>query len=161
MHFLAQTWQWTSLVAALLACVGVLVWLLQHRKPTAEELERERRLRLVSFGRLVDGLLVDQAEVPVQNGSTRILLLYQYEIAGVHYECAQDITALHDELHAGQIPVGLPCSVRYQPGSPENSIVLAETWSGLRTHGAPRALRPESPFLRSHLAHPRPTRAIG
>jgi hypothetical protein len=28
---------------------------------------------------------------------------------------------------------GFPCSVRYQTGSPQNSIVIAEGWSGLRT----------------------------
>ena len=25
-----------------------------------------------------------------------------------------------------------PCSARYQPGNPQNSIVVAEDWSGLR-----------------------------
>ena len=27
---------------------------------------------------------------------------------------------------------GFPCSARYQPGNPQNSIVVAEEWSGLR-----------------------------
>ena len=159
------------MIAVLLVCVAALAWLLSHRRPTAEEIERDRRLRLVCFGRLVDGILLDLIETDrieaasiAETGSTaRHMLLYQYEIAGVIYECAQEITALRDALPAGQIQVGLPCTVRYQPGSPENSIVLAETWSGLRSSGQPRAARPESPFTRSHtrLARPRPTRALG
>jgi hypothetical protein len=166
MHINPQTWQWTALMLALMTSVALLVWLLRHRKPTAEELERERRLRLVSYGRLVDGMLVELMEVPVAESfagsgtalqsapSTRWMLLYQYEIAGVTYECAQDVTVLSEDLQPGRIQVGLPCSVRYQPGSPENSIVVAETWSGLRNIAAPRGtrgdfLRPPSRIVRS------------
>lgn len=159
------------MIVVLLLAVSALVWLLGHRRPTAEEIERERRLRLVSYGRLVDGVLLDLIETDhieaasiAETGSTaRLMLLYQYEIAGVNYECAQEITALRDALLPGQIQVGLPCSVRYQPGSPENSIVLAETWSGLRTHIAPRPSQPDGPFqrARTHLSRPRPTRALG
>lgn len=167
MHIHPQTWQWAALMLALLACVAVLVWLLRHRRPTAEEMERERRLRLVSYGRLVDGLLVELMEVPVEESgkvlqgasSTRWMLLYQYEIAGVTYECAQDVTALSEDVEPGQIQVGLPCSVRYQPGSPENSIVVAETWSGLRNIAAPRGRRGD--FLRPHARVRRSTPAIG
>lgn len=167
MHINPQVWQWTALMLALTACVASLVWLLRHRRPTAEELERERRLRLVSYGRLVDGLLVELMEVPVEESgaalqsgpTTRWMLLYQYEIAGVTYECAQDVTALSEDVQPGRIQVGLPCSVRYQPGSPENSIVVAETWSGLRNIAAPRGRRGD--FLRPHARVSRSTPAIG
>jgi hypothetical protein len=30
------------------------------------------------------------------------------------------------------VRAGFPCSIRYQPGGPQNSIVVAEEWSGLR-----------------------------
>ncbi len=33
-----------------------------------------------------------------------------------------------------QVRAGFPCSVRYQPGNPQNSIVVAEDWSGLRAN---------------------------
>ena len=171
MHPLAQAGPWTALIAALLLAVGALVWLLGHHRPTAEEIERERRLRLVSYGRLVDGILLDliesdhieAASIAATGSTARLMLLYQYEIAGVNYECAQDISALRDMLPPGQVQVGLPCSVRYQPGSPENSIVLAETWSGLRSPTVSRPAQPQSPFQRrrSHLSRPRPTRALG
>ena len=167
MHIYPPTWQWIALMLSLMACVAVMVWLLRHRRPTAEELERERRLRLVSYGRLVDGLLMELMEVPVHESgagsestpSTRWMLLYQYEIAGVTYECAQDVTALSEDLQPGRIQVGLPCSVRYQPGSPENSIVVAETWSGLRNIAAPRGTRGE--FLRPRSRIVRSTQTAG
>ncbi len=169
MHINPQIWQWTALTLALMGCVATLVWLLGHRRPTAEELERERRLRLVSYGRLVDGMLVDAMEVPGTDASAaldethavRLMLLYQYEIAGVTYECAQDVSTLSEALQPGLIQVGLPCSVRYQPGSPENSIVVAETWIGLRSAAARRETRHEGDFLRSHARIRRSTQAAG
>ena len=35
-------------------------------------------------------------------------------------------------INPEEIRVGFPCTVRYQPGNPHNSIVIAEEWSGLR-----------------------------
>jgi hypothetical protein len=67
------------------------------------------------------------------------MLLYTYEIAGVSYECSQDITTLAELLDADGVKVGMPCSIRYQPGSPENSILIAEGWSGLRNELRARA----------------------
>jgi histone deacetylase complex regulatory component SIN3 len=60
------------------------------------------------------------------------MLLFDYRIGGVDYECSQDITHMSDILDASRVPVGFPCSVRYQPGNPQNSIVVAEYWTGLR-----------------------------
>jgi hypothetical protein len=35
-------------------------------------------------------------------------------------------------VDATQVRAGFPCTVRYQPGNSQNSIVVAEEWSGLR-----------------------------
>jgi hypothetical protein len=37
-----------------------------------------------------------------------------------------------DVVDAAQVRAGFPCSVRYQPGNAQNSIVVAEEWTGLR-----------------------------
>jgi hypothetical protein len=50
----------------------------------------------------------------------------------VVYECSQDITQLAGILDPAKVKLGMPCSIRYQPGIPENSILVAERWSGLR-----------------------------
>ncbi len=48
------------------------------------------------------------------------------------YECSQDITQMAEVIDPVRIRVGFPCTVRYQPGNPQNSIVVAEHWTGLR-----------------------------
>lgn len=132
-----STWEITASLAALGAFAGGAFWLIFRKRPTAEELERARRTFLVQLGRIVDGMLLDVCEVEVHAGRTpggRMLtmLLFSYRIGGVDYECSQDITDLADLVDASQVRLGFPCSVRYQPGNPQNSIVVAEQWSGLR-----------------------------
>ena len=111
---------------------AVAVWLLLRKRPTASELERERRRFLVQSGRLVDGMLLDIAEVPAEDGRTLTMLIYSYRIGGVDYECSQDLTDIRSVVDSGQVRAGFPCTVRYQPGNPQNSIVVAESWTGLR-----------------------------
>jgi hypothetical protein len=51
---------------------------------------------------------------------------------------------------------GFPCTVRYQPGNPQNSIVVAEEWSGMR-EGLPVLPTFEDPES-LHMSHLRPGR---
>jgi hypothetical protein len=137
------------LLAALLA-LGL--WLIFHKRSTPEELERARRHFLSQCGRLVDGMLLDICEFPDTDGRTLTMLLYQYRIGGVDYECSQDITQMEGVLDAAQVRAGFPCSVRYQPGSPQNSIVIAEEWSGLRVGlPVPHAFEGPDPLELNHL----------
>lgn len=110
----------------------VVAWLIFHRRPTAEEIERRRRLYLAANGRIVDGMLLDFYELEGEAGAPIQMLVYNYRISGVDYECSQDVSTLGDLLSKNNVRAGFPCSVRYQPGNPQNSIVIAETWSGLR-----------------------------
>jgi hypothetical protein len=124
-----------GLFATAIAAFGV--WRMTRKRPTAEELERARRQFLTQSGRLVDGMLLDLHEVqlPVKGGErpTRTMLLFEYVIGGVDYECSQDITDLLEAVvDTTQMRVGFPCTVRYQPGNPQNSIVVAESWTGIR-----------------------------
>jgi hypothetical protein len=123
-------------IAGGLASVAVLgagaIWLLKRKRPTEAELEQRRRLLLVHSGRIVDGMLLDLNELTAEDGRTLTMLLFNYRIGGVDYECSQDITAIREIADPTQVRIGFPCSVRYQPGNPQNSIVIAESWSGLR-----------------------------
>jgi hypothetical protein len=125
---------WVIAAAALLGAVllALGLWLIFRKRPTAEELERARRLFLAHSGRLVDGMLLDVCEVEAEDGRTLTMLLYSYRIGGVDYESSQDITDMRGVVDALQVRAGFPCSARYQPGNPHNSIVVAEEWSGLR-----------------------------
>jgi hypothetical protein len=138
----ANAWQMVAGLTFLVALSGLALWLVFRKRPTPEELERARRLFLTQSGRLVDGMLLDvcvvEAPAKSQAGSnaeprpTLTMLMYSYHIGGVDYECSQDITALRGVIDAAQIRAGFPCSARYQPGNPQNSIVVSEEWSGLR-----------------------------
>lgn len=124
-----------TLAAAGLCLGGVAVYFALRKKPSAEEIERQRRAFLVQTGRIIDGTLLDISELDAaESGQPEgmQLLLYKYEIGGVEYECSQDVSPLRDLVNIHDCRLGVPCSVRYDTHKPENSIVLAETWSGLR-----------------------------
>jgi hypothetical protein len=153
MHFLYKyAWEIVAWLAALAALSALAVWLILRKRPSAEELERARRQFLVQSGRIVDGMLLDIYEIAAEDGRVLTMLLFSYRIAGVDYECSQDITAIRGVVDAAQVRAGFPCSARYQPGNPQNSIVVAEGWSGLR-EGLPQLLAfdDHDPFDMSHL----------
>ena len=152
---------WVIGAAAVLgaALLALGLWMVFRKRPTAEELERARRLFLAHSGRLVDGMLLDVCEVEAEDGRTLTMLLYSYRIGGVDYESSQDITDMRGVVDALQVRAGFPCSARYQPGNPHNSIVVAEEWSGLRV-GLPvfPAYEDPDPIDMIHLDSLRPGR---
>lgn len=124
-----------ALAAAGLCAGGVIAWSKLRKRPTEEELERQRRQHLVKTGRIIDGTIFDISDVDAltsgRDGGMQ-LILYKYEIAGVAYECSQEVTSLKDYVNIHECRLSFPCSVRYDPRRPVNSIIVAETWSGLR-----------------------------
>lgn len=128
----AKIWEIAAGATLVAGAAAFGAWYLRRKRPSAEELEVARRLYLTQSGRLVDGTVLDLFEVPAEDGRTLTMILYDYRIGGVDYQCSQDITNLGEVVEASQVRAGFPCSVRYQPGNPQNSIVIAEHWSGLR-----------------------------
>ena len=128
------------------AALGLACYALFRKKPDPLEIERQRRLYLAQFGRITDAKLVDpssgDADLAVIYGTfvgssgsqeedpVASVLIYQYRVSGVQYECAQDVSLLPDQVR--HVRVDLPVQVRYDPHNPSNSIVVAEMWSGLR-----------------------------
>ena len=119
-------------LGAVVVAAGGAYYMLRRRRKTEEQMELERRERLSTKGRITDGTVIDvqemnsEAEIPVQ------LLIYQYDVAGVQYECSQDVTWLRQFVDMHSCRLGLPASIKYDPHNPGNSIVIAEDWSGLR-----------------------------
>jgi hypothetical protein len=108
-------------------------YFLVRRKPKAsEELEKERRAFLDQAGRITDGTVIDVQELQAAENKFSTLLIYQYDVAGVSYECSQDVTYLRPLINLHSCRLGLPTSVRYDPQNPGNSIVISERWMGLR-----------------------------
>jgi hypothetical protein len=125
-------WEIAAGTVAIAGIGAAGLWLAMRKRPSPEELERQRRESLAQSGRIVDGMLLDVYEVDGENDRKLSMILFSYRIGGVDYECSQDVTTLADIVDPSQVQLGLPCSVRYQPGNPQNSIVVAEHWTGLR-----------------------------
>ena len=116
-----------ALGAACLVTLAAIAFVMS-RRPSAKLLEERRRKRLATVGRIVDGSLID-AE-PAED--TPKVIIYRYRIAGVTYECSQDVSALGPLVT--NLRLDYPVQVRYNRENPADSIVVAETWNGLWTN---------------------------
>ena len=117
------------------ATAAIVGYALLSRKPkkTAEQIERDRRTQLTLGGRIIDGNVIDVLELEVtESGRQTLLLIYTYDVAGVTYEAPQDVTHLRQFIDLYSCRLGLPASVKYDPHNPGDSLVISETWSGLR-----------------------------
>jgi hypothetical protein len=123
------------LSAVLLAGAATAITALVLRRPKPQsptDLELARRQYLDRVGRITDGTVIDVQEAPGPHHRSSTLLVYQYDVGGVDYETAQDVTYLRQWINLQMCRLGLPTSVRYDPQNPGNSMVVSETWMGLR-----------------------------
>jgi hypothetical protein len=135
---------YSAITATAAAVFGAAVYVTRLKRKSPEDHERERRLWLSERGRIVDGTVTDAVEMPApeparrrRNGAAAArgpvqLIIYRYDIAGVEYEASQDVTYLRQFIDLHSCRLGLPASIKYDPRNPSNSIVIAESWSGLR-----------------------------
>lgn len=122
-----------GLVAAGSAVLLGAYALLRSKRKTDDDLERERRAWLEAAGRITDGTVIDVQELAPQNQRrSSVMLIYKYDVAGVSYECSQDVTLLRHWINLHSCRLGLHTSVRYDPQNPGNSLVVSENWMGLR-----------------------------
>ena len=124
--------RWLGGIAAGVLLLGLLTWWwIRRNRPSAEELERRRRERLATTGRITDGHLLDARSLAGEESTspTPEVLVYSYRSAGVTYNCAQDVSLLPEMVRGYRIDQ--PLQVRYDPHNPGDSIILAESWSGV------------------------------
>jgi hypothetical protein len=105
--------------------------LLRGNRKSPEQIELERRTWLSNTGRITDGTVTEVQEFN-EKGRDYQVLIYTYDVSGVCYEAGQDVTQLADYVDLQACRLGLPASIKYDPHDPGNSIVVAESWSGLR-----------------------------
>lgn len=120
-------------VAGAACLVGAALWALLRHRPSREELEERRRRHLAASGRIVDGALIGAEP----HEDEPAVILYRYRVAGVTYECAQDVSSLTPRVHG--LRLDFPVQVRYNQANPGDSIVVAEQWNGLWHVGAAAA----------------------
>ena len=113
------------ILAAFAAAVlfAAAAWFLRKKRVGPEEKERRRRAIVGRIGRMRDGMITDF------NQDT---IFYSYEVMGVDYITSQDAADLQAHLPAGRESLIGPVTLKYLPRNPANSIVLCESWSGLR-----------------------------
>ncbi len=114
-----------GLLVLLAAVFGYRAW--QRSRVTPEERERRRRAGLVLRGKMGDATITEL------RGE---LVFYSYDVRGVEYIASQDLSSLKEYLPSDLSVLVGSVSVRYDAKNPANSIILAEDWTGLRTHGA-------------------------
>src|SRR5208282_3917140 len=115
----------------------------KDKKPD-DQIERDRRAQITLGGRIIDGNVIDVLELEDdETGRQMILLIYTYDVAGVTYEASQDVSHLRQFIDLYSCRLGLPASVKYDPHNPGDSIVISETWSGLRKPTIVLPRRPE------------------
>lgn len=117
-----------AIVTAGLSIAGIATAILIRRRPSAEALEERRRERLAALGRIVDGNLIDAEP----SDAAPRFIVYTYRIAGVQYQCSQDVSKLGGLVQ--DLRLDYPVQVRYNRANPADSIVVAESWNGLWTN---------------------------
>ncbi|MGH9481479.1 MAG: hypothetical protein ACRD1L_05250 [Terriglobales bacterium] len=124
-----------ALTAALLTLVAAglaLIWLRRRRRPTPEQVECARRLKVNANGRIAAGEILDMLPAPVENGEKLApTLVYQYQVGGVTYQVSQALHLVPVALDPTSYIPGWPVQVKYEPSNPGNSIVACEHWVGL------------------------------
>jgi hypothetical protein len=106
-----------------LVLLYALAWVVRRARTAPGDRERRRRMRINTLGRRGDGMLTD---------ACGDLLYYSYSVSGVPYSTAQDIGTLRALVPVDASLIIGQVSLKYLPRDPGNSIVVCETWSGLR-----------------------------
>ncbi len=119
-------------IGGALALVGAAVWAAWERRRPKDprEIERLRRQDLNRRGRIGAAHILDVVDSEPGKPAAR-LLVYGYEVAGVTYEVAQDISALPAVAAAAPQLLGQVASIKYDPRRPTNSIIACEGWCGV------------------------------
>jgi hypothetical protein len=133
-----------TLTAAFVA--GLWTWkaIRRWRRKSPDEIERLRRAYVNACGRIVLGRIVELAE-PVPDGPAGPVVLYDYEVGGVTYETAQDISSLPKISAVAPFLPGQVANVKYDPKRPTNSIVACEDWCGIPNLEPPQPEAKEGP----------------
>ncbi len=119
--------------AIVLLAGAAALFLVRRGGSSPAQREVLRRTRINQTGRITDGTVLDVQEFDSTTDHGTQLVVYTYDVAGVQYECSQDVTCLRQFLDLHSCRIGVNTSVKYDPHHPGNSIVVAETWCGLRS----------------------------
>jgi len=112
-----------ALAVVVLLCLAAAKWVLPRFRVRKSEQERRRRMFINSHGRLRDAYVTEVRDD---------FIVYSYTVSGVEYSTSQDISGLEVYLPGEAESLIGPAAVKYTPHNPFNSIVICESWCGLR-----------------------------
>jgi len=120
-----------GVAGVIVLAAGGVWWYIRSHRLSPEEIERSRREELALSGRITDGVILDARTLSNEDSvsPTPEVLVYSYSLAGLVYNCAQDVSSLPNEVVGFRIDQ--PVQVRYDPRNPGNSIIVSESWTGL------------------------------
>jgi hypothetical protein len=119
-----------SVAGAFSVLVAAVAFLRRAPRGNTEQMETARQRRILATGRITDGAVIDVQELDSATDHGRQIIMYAYDVAGVHYDCSQDVTLLRPWVDLHSCRIGVATSVRYDPQNPGDSIVVAEHWCG-------------------------------
>lgn len=133
MPALPSWWPVAAAVGGGAALAGAAIWLWRHwHRPSADELERQRRLHVHAVGRLASGEILEMIPAPLEaQENAAPTLVYQYSTHGVTYQASQALHLIEASFDPASWIPGWPVQVKYDPAQPGNSIVACEHWNGL------------------------------
>ena len=117
-----------GIAASLVKVAGSFIRKWKRKSPS--EIERLRRLDVNRRGRITSGQIIDWIEKNAPDESMR-LVVYKYEVGGVTYEAAQEVSALPEFKLPETDAECLASSIKFDPRKPTNSIIACEEWCGL------------------------------
>ena len=121
----SQTTLLIILAVSAAALIALGSWLLLGMRISPQERERRRRLAVNARGRLADGTITEVHET---------LIFYSYSVGGAEYATSQDVEELRASIRVHpEMLIGCPVTVKYAMRNPANSIIVCESWSGLRS----------------------------
>ena len=141
--------QWAEVAAAFFVVVAIAIaavvfltgkW---RSENDPDEKERQRRVEVNRNGRITSGEVVDIIDEELApNGARRRFLHYRYSVGAVDFAACQDVTLISERI--GDDPRGIvgAVAVKYHNKNPYNSIIVCESWSGLRGAAASAAEKP-------------------
>jgi len=89
------------------------------RRKTIDD-EATRRARLISAGRIAEGIILDTG---TNESGTGIQIYYNYDVGGVSYESSQTLDDDQQARASAYMP-GARITIRYAPHQPGNSVVV-------------------------------------
>lgn len=122
-----------AIAAGLVKVAGSFIRKWKRKSP--EEIERLRRLDVNRRGRIASAQIVDWIERNPPEEIAR-LVVYKYEVGGVTYEAAQEVSALPQFKLPDSDAECLTASIKFDPKKPTNSIIVCEEWCGLNPQAA-------------------------